>query len=114
MRTFFQIVRAAVRRLWRCRHVDGDGASLMYRERRPLAGATSARPSKVMHLVCDRCGHARPAVDRTAGEHRRVVAIGAAAGRLHPRRARSMTAAEVVNLDARRRQAPRRGGGGPA
>jgi len=41
-----------------------------YRERRKLHGA------QVMHFVCDWCGHATPAVDRTAREHRRVVKIG--------------------------------------
>ena len=42
-----------------------------YRERRTLHGA------QVMHFVCEQCGHATPAVDRTAREHRRVVKVGA-------------------------------------
>jgi hypothetical protein len=42
-----------------------------YRERRDLHGAN------VMHLVCDECGHAVPAVDRTAEEHKLVLAMGA-------------------------------------
>lgn len=42
-----------------------------YRERRRLHGA------QVMHFVCERCGHAAPAVGRTAREHRRVVQVGA-------------------------------------
>jgi hypothetical protein len=41
-----------------------------YRERRKLHGA------QVMHFVCERCGHATPAVQRTAREHRRVVKVG--------------------------------------
>ena len=41
-----------------------------YRERRKLHGA------QVMHFVCERCGHAAPAVERTAREHRRVVKVG--------------------------------------
>ena len=41
-----------------------------YRERRKLHGA------QVMHFVCERCGHATPAVNRTAREHRRVVKVG--------------------------------------
>ena len=41
-----------------------------YRERRPLHDAN------VMHLVCNDCGHAVPAVQRTAEEHRLVIAAG--------------------------------------
>ena len=41
-----------------------------YRERRKLHGA------QVMHFVCERCGHATPAVERTAREHRRAVKVG--------------------------------------
>jgi hypothetical protein len=43
-----------------------------YRERRNLHGV------QVMHLVCERCGHATPAMQRTAREHRRTVQLGAA------------------------------------
>ena len=41
-----------------------------YRERRKLHGV------QVMHFVCERCGHAAPAVERTAREHRRAVKVG--------------------------------------
>ena len=41
-----------------------------YRERRRLHGVM------VMHFVCERCGHATPAVERTAREHRRAVKVG--------------------------------------
>jgi hypothetical protein len=41
-----------------------------YRERRKLHGV------QVMHFVCERCGHATPAVERSAREHRRVVKVG--------------------------------------
>lgn len=42
-----------------------------YRERRSLHGAN------VMHLVCNDCGHAVPAVERTAEEHRMMLQAGA-------------------------------------
>lgn len=42
-----------------------------YRERRSLDGV------EVMHLVCNDCGHAVPAVQRTAEEHRMILAAGA-------------------------------------
>ena len=42
-----------------------------YRERRRLAGVD------VMHLVCNDCDHAVPAVQRTAEEHRMILAAGA-------------------------------------
>jgi hypothetical protein len=48
-----------------CRHRS------FYRERRPLHGL------QVLHLVCEDCGHAVPALERTAREHRRVVKTGA-------------------------------------
>lgn len=41
-----------------------------YRERRKLHGV------QVMHFVCETCGYAAPAVERTAREHRRVVKVG--------------------------------------
>ena len=47
-----------------CRHAH------TYRERRELHGV------QVMHFVCESCGHAAPAVDRTAEEHQRVVQFG--------------------------------------
>jgi len=42
-----------------------------YRERRKLHGAD------VLHLVCEDCGHAVPAIQRTAREHRQAVKAGA-------------------------------------
>jgi hypothetical protein len=41
-----------------------------YRERRKLHGVL------VMHFVCENCGHAVPAMERTAKEHREVVKVG--------------------------------------
>ena len=66
-----------------------------YRERRKLHGVS------VMHFVCERCGHARPAVDRTAREHRRAVKVG---DHLTARIVRQP--AQVVTLDARQRRKP--------
>jgi len=42
-----------------------------YRERRTLHGA------EVLHFVCHDCGHAVPAIDRTAEEHRIALETGA-------------------------------------
>ena len=42
-----------------------------YRERRKLHGVD------VLHLVCEDCGHAAPAIERTAREHKRIVRAGA-------------------------------------
>ena len=42
-----------------------------YRERRLL------HDTEVLHFVCHDCGHAVPAVDRTAEEHRMVREAGA-------------------------------------
>jgi hypothetical protein len=42
-----------------------------YRERRKLHGVD------VLHLVCEDCGHAAPAIERTAREHKRIVKAGA-------------------------------------
>ena len=53
------------------RMVTGCAHEYTYRERRELNGV------QVMHLVCEDCGHAVPAVQRTASEHERVVQIGA-------------------------------------
>lgn len=47
-----------------CRHTH------TYRERRKLHGVM------VMHFVCEACGHAVPAVERTAREHREAVKVG--------------------------------------
>jgi hypothetical protein len=41
------------------------------RERRRLHGVD------VLHFVCEDCGHAAPAIERTALEHQRVVEAGA-------------------------------------
>jgi hypothetical protein len=76
-----------------CRH------SSFYRERRNLHGA------QVLHLVCEDCGYAVPALQRTAREHRRVVRTGAirqAAAR------RRQQPAEVFAIEAQReRHSPR-------
>lgn len=49
----------------------GCDHSSTYRERRPLHGV------EVMHLVCLDCGHAVPAVQRSAVEHEEAVRAGA-------------------------------------
>ena len=68
-----------------CRHTN------TIRERRPLHGVN------VLHLVCEDCGHAVPALQRTAVEHRQIVAAGA----IKPSRAHRAVAT-VVDLDLRR------------
>jgi len=61
------------------------------RERRPLHGVD------VLHFVCDACGHAVPAIERTAEEHRHIVEAGAIKPlRLH------RAPLGIVNLDTRR------------
>ena len=54
-----------VRFLTGCQHHD------TYRERRQLHGVD------VLHLVCHDCGHAVPAIQRTADEHVAIVRAGA-------------------------------------
>ena len=70
-----------------CRH------TATYLERRPLHGAS------VMHLVCEDCGHAAPALQRSAREHRRTVRAGAVR---QPRAHRQ--SADVVTMNRERRQ----------
>jgi hypothetical protein len=53
------------------RTLTGCSHHATYRERRTLHGV------QVMHLVCEDCGHAVPAVERTAGEHARMLRTGA-------------------------------------
>ena len=53
------------------RLVGGCDHSSTYRERRQLFGAD------VLHLVCHECGHAVPAIQRTAEEHQQVIQAGA-------------------------------------
>ncbi len=67
-----------------------------YRERRKLHGV------QVMHFVCERCGHATPAVERTAREHRRAVKVGdqATARVVKPQHG------HVVEMDTRQRRKP--------
>jgi hypothetical protein len=67
-----------------------------YRERRKLHGVL------VMHFVCERCGHATPAVERTAREHRRVVKVG---DRPTARVVRP-SSGQVVSMEARPRRKP--------
>lgn len=47
--------------------------SHLYRERRKLHGL------QVMHWICEDCGHAEPAIGRTAKEHRKAIRVGAVA-----------------------------------
>ena len=51
--------------------LGGCPHSHSYRERRELYGV------QILHLVCEDCGHAVPALDRTAEEHQHVVQAGA-------------------------------------
>jgi hypothetical protein len=51
--------------------VGGCSHKHTYRERRPL------HRTMVLHLVCEDCGYAVPAVQRSAKEHRQVVKAGA-------------------------------------
>ena len=51
--------------------LGGCPHSHSYRERRELHGV------QILHLVCEDCGHAVPALDRTAEEHQHVVQAGA-------------------------------------
>ena len=69
-----------------CRHPQ------TYRERRELHGV------QVLHFVCDDCGHAVPAMDRTAEEHLRTVQAGA----IRPAEVRHLPAS-IVSLGKRRR-----------
>jgi hypothetical protein len=72
-----------------CRHAH------TYRERRKLHGVM------VMHFVCENCGHAVPAIDRTAKEHREVVKIGD-----HTNTRVVREPGQVVALNARSRRKP--------
>ena len=62
------------------------------RERRALHGVN------VLHLVCEDCGHAVPALQRTASEHQQIVAAGA----ITPMRAHRAAAAAIVGIERRR------------
>jgi hypothetical protein len=53
------------------RTLTGCSHDATYRERRLLHGV------QVMHFVCEDCGHAVPAIGRTAGEHADMVRTGA-------------------------------------
>jgi hypothetical protein len=74
-----------------CRHRS------YYRERRPLHG------TQVLHLVCEDCGHAVPALQRSANEHRRVVRDGA----VRVSTARRRQTASVVAIESRERPSMR-------
>ena len=63
-----------------------------YRERRTLHG------TEVMHLVCEDCGNAVPALNRTADEHRHAVEEGAIRKATVKRQP-----ADVVAISGRRR-----------
>jgi len=64
------------------------------RERRPRHGVD------VLHFVCESCGYAVPAIERTAQEHRQV----AAAGAIKPLRLQRVQPG-VVDLASRARRA---------
>jgi hypothetical protein len=78
-----------------CRHPQ------TYRERRELHGVP------VLHFVCEDCGYAVPAVQRSAEEHQRTVQAGA----IRPAEVRHLPAG-VVSLGKRRRS--NRAASGPA
>ena len=78
------------------RTLTGCSHDATYRERRTLHGA------QVMHLVCEDCGHAVPAVERTAGEHARMIRTGAVR---MPRAHRPSTAAVVGLVPSHRKSA---------
>lgn len=59
------MIRRLFARLFGCQHRD------TFVERRPLHGV------QILHFVCHTCGHAAPAMDRSAREHRRMVKAGA-------------------------------------
>jgi hypothetical protein len=82
MNVIFRVLQTC---LGMCRHTH------TIRERRKLHGVD------VLHLVCENCGYAVPAIERTAREHQRIVKAGAIRP-VHPRRA----SADVVDLDLRR------------
>ena len=73
--------------------LGGCPHSHSYRERRELHGV------QILHLVCEDCGHAVPALDRTAEEHQHVVQAGA----LKPYKTRRYPV-DVLTMQARRRQ----------
>jgi hypothetical protein len=79
--------------------LGGCPHSHTYRERRELYGV------QILHLVCEECGHAVPALARTAEEHQHVVQAGA----VKLNKARSYPV-DVLALQARRRHTfePRR------
>ena len=79
--------------------LGGCPHSHTYRERRELYGV------QILHLVCEECGHAVPALARTAEEHQHIVQAGA----IKTNKARSYPV-DVLALQARRRHTfePRR------
>lgn len=77
--------------LSRLLHLFGCPHRNTIRERRSLHGV------QILHWVCEDCGHAVPAVDRTAREHREVVRVGA----IKPAKVHRYPA-EVVAIQSRR------------
>jgi hypothetical protein len=67
------------------------------RERRVLKGTTTA----VLHFVCEACGHAAPAVDRSLADHRRVVKLGAV--QVSRATAKASEPATVTSIEAKRK-----------
>ena len=53
-----ELLRRFIWAITPCRHIDPNGDSLMYREKR----------GGVLHLICPRCDRAVPALRRTADE----------------------------------------------
>ncbi len=72
-----------------CRHAH------TYRERRKLHGV------QVMHFVCENCGYAVPAIDRTAKEHREAVRV---ANHSNTRLVRQP--GQVLSMNSRSRRKP--------
>ena len=80
------VISSTMRIFGWCQHAN------TLRERRMLHGVN------VLHLVCEDCGHAVPAIQRTASEHQQIVAAGA----IKPVHAHRAAAATVVGIERRR------------
>ena len=76
--------------LRRCAHAS------TFRERRELHGVM------VLHLVCQDCGRAVPAIDRTPEEHQAIVA----AGQVRPPTIQRVAFGVILPMRGRRRRRP--------
>lgn len=85
------MLRALLRRMFGCRHRQ------MYRERRPIGDVL------VMHLVCEACGTAVPAMRRSTDDYRWIAAQEAAAARARRQVLRAGHHVEVVRFPGRTR-----------